>query len=170
LEKLDLAAHTRRQMRPGLVDITLDAYGWTGPWNQRRGFDSLVQMSAGIAAAGMRILGRERPTPLPVQALDHVAGYLMAAMALRGLTQRLQTGRGFEGRTSLARVASLLTSAAAAPLRDTWSPPAATDWCDAIEASDFGPAHRLRSPLTIGNLPLSWDRPAARLGSVAPAW
>jgi crotonobetainyl-CoA:carnitine CoA-transferase CaiB-like acyl-CoA transferase len=170
LDNLDLAAQTRRQTRPGLVDITLDAYGWTGPWSQRRGFDSLVQMSAGIAEAGMRMLGRARPTPLPVQALDQVAGYLMAAMALRGLTQRLQTGRGFEGRTSLARVASLLSSAAAAPPLNDLPAPAAADWSDAIEASDFGPAHRLRSPLTIGNRPLSWARPAAKLGGVAPAW
>ncbi len=170
LDKLGLAAPTRRQRRPGLVDITLDAYGWTGPWSQRRGFDSLVQMSAGIAEAGMRLLGRERPTPLPVQALDHVAGYLMAAMALRGLTQRLQTGRGFEGRTSLARVASLLSSAAAAPLPNSLTPPDAADWSDAIEASDFGPAQRLRSPLTMGKVPLNWDRPAAKLGGVAPAW
>ena len=127
-------------------------------------------MSAGIAEAGMRILGRERPTPLPVQALDHVAGYLLAAMALRGLTQRLQTGRGFEARTSLARVASLLSGAAAAPLGNSLTPPDAADWSDAIEASDFGPARRLRSPLRIGNLPLTWDRPAAKLGGAAPAW
>ena len=39
---------------PGLVDVSLDAYGHTGPWAGRRGFDSLVQMSSGIAEAGMR--------------------------------------------------------------------------------------------------------------------
>jgi hypothetical protein len=170
LDQLGLDAPLRRQRRPGLVDVTLDAYGWTGPWRQRRGFDSLVQMSAGIADAGMRILGRARPTPLPVQALDHAAGYLLAAMVLRGLTQRLQSGRGFAGRTSLARVASLLTRAPAAILSDSLAPIDEADWSGGIEAGDFGPAHRLRSALTIANLPLAWDRPAAKLGSAPAAW
>jgi len=53
----------------------------------------------------------DRPTPLPVQALDHATGYLMAAAAVRGLAERLKTGRGFEARTSLARVAGLLVGA-----------------------------------------------------------
>jgi hypothetical protein len=170
MDALGLDAQRRRHTRPGLVDITLDAYGWSGPWRQRRGFDSLVQMSAGIADAGMRIHGRARPTPLPVQALDHVAGYLLAALAVRGLTQRLHSGQGFEGRTSLARVASLLTSAPAAALPDSLAPPEEADWSPGIEASDFGPARRLRSAVMIANRPLVWDRPAARLGSAPAAW
>jgi hypothetical protein len=46
LDNLGLDARSRREIRPGLIDISLDAYGWTGPWRHRRGFDSLVQMSA----------------------------------------------------------------------------------------------------------------------------
>ena len=79
LDRLGLGMARRRALRPGLVDVALDAYGWSGPWRARRGFDSLVQMSCGIADAGMRQPGRDRPTPLPVQALDHATGYLLAA-------------------------------------------------------------------------------------------
>jgi hypothetical protein len=63
LERLGLGAETRRCARPGLIDVSLDAYGWTGPWAGRRGFDSLVQMSSGIADEGMRRAGAEIPTP-----------------------------------------------------------------------------------------------------------
>jgi hypothetical protein len=170
LAQLGLDAPLRRARRPGLVDVSLDAYGWSGPWRLRRGFDSLVQMSAGIAEAGMRIQGRDRPTPLPVQGLDHVAGYLLAAMAVHGLSQRLQNRQGFEGRTSLARVAALLTSVPAAAVPDTLTPADEGDFSSGIEASDFGPARRLRSPLTVADLPLRWDRPAARLGSSGATW
>jgi hypothetical protein len=38
------------------------------------------------------------------------------------------------------------------------------------EATEFGPARRLRSPVTIGDTPMHWDRPAVKLGSSAPAW
>src|SRR5450830_365840 len=54
LEALGLGATQRQAWRPGLVDVSLDAYGFTGPWAGRRGFDSLVQMSIGVADAGRR--------------------------------------------------------------------------------------------------------------------
>ena len=110
LERLGFDAQTRRALNPGLIDVSLDAYGWTGPWHARRGFDSLVQMSTGIADAGMQFLKRDRPAPLPVQALDHTAGYILAAAAVRGLTTRLTHGNATFARTSLARVAALLTA------------------------------------------------------------
>ena len=49
LARLGLDAHRRRQLNPTLVDVSLDAYGWSGPWQGRRGFDSLVQMSTGLS-------------------------------------------------------------------------------------------------------------------------
>lgn len=170
LDNLGLDAPTRREIRPGLVDVSLNAYGWSGPWRNRRGFDSLVQMSAGIADAGMRILGKDRPTPLPVQALDHATGYLMAAVVVRGLTQRFATGQGFEGRTSLARTAQLLVSGPGGTGTGNLGRAEEKDWSEPIEATEFGPARRLRSPLTIGDVPMRWDRPAEKLGSSAPAW
>lgn len=66
LDGLGLDAATRAMLRPGLVEVTLDAYGWSGPWAGRRGFDSLVQMSSGIAARGQELTGAARPVPLPV--------------------------------------------------------------------------------------------------------
>ena len=170
LDHLGLDAETRRRIRPGLVDVCLNAYGWSGPWRTRRGFDSLVQMSAGIAAEGMRILGRERPTPLPVQALDHATGYLMAAAVVRGLTERSLTGRGFEARTSLARTAQLLVSAYLPQPVEGLSPVTDEDWSVPLEATGFGPARRLRAPVRLGDATLRWERPAVALGSSAASW
>jgi hypothetical protein len=170
LARLGYDAQRRAAIRPGLVDVSLDAYGWSGPWAGRRGFDSLVQMSAGIAEAGMRGLARERPTPLPVQALDHATGYLLAAAVLRGLTERLRRGHGVQTRTSLAAVARLLAAhrvdAADTPLR----PESADDLADAEEATAWGPARRLRSPIHIGGAPLRWDLAASALGSSEARW
>jgi hypothetical protein len=170
LDKLGLDVPTLRTIRPGLVDVSLNAYGWRGPWRNRRGFDSLVQMSSGIADAGMRILGQDRPTPLPVQALDHTTGYLMAAAVVHGLTQRVATAQGFAAQTSLARTAQLLVSGPAGRPGGDLRRAAEEDWSESVEATDFGPARRLRSPVTIGEASMQWDRPAAALGSSAPAW
>jgi CoA-transferase family III len=35
LDALDLGAEARERIRPGLIDVALDAYGWTGPWAGR---------------------------------------------------------------------------------------------------------------------------------------
>jgi hypothetical protein len=128
-----------------------------------------VQMSSGIADAGMTILGKARPTPLPVQALDHTTGYLMAAAVVCGLSQRVATAQGFGALTSLARTAQLLVSGPTCRANRDLRP-GEEDWSEFIEATDFGPARRLRSPVTIGNASLNWDRPAVRLGSSEPAW
>ena len=108
LERLGFGAAARSQLNPALVDVCLNAYGWTGAWRNRRGFDSLVQMSAGIADAGMRWRAADRPVPLPVQALDHATGYLMAAAVIRGITRRITDGRGSHAQLALARTARLL--------------------------------------------------------------
>ncbi|MCB0997690.1 MAG: CoA transferase [Acidimicrobiales bacterium] len=164
---LALDADARAEVRPGLVEVCLDAYGWTGPWSARRGFDSLVQMSAGIAEAGMRWAGREVPTPLPVQALDHATGYLLAAEAVDGLRDRWNTGWGSLRRASLARTAVWLTELAG----DDGPPLADAPWGDATpETTPWGPGHRLPAPVTISGAPVRWDRGACHLGSADPEW
>ena len=170
LENIGFGAEARRAIRPGLIDVSLNAYGWDGPWRNRRGFDSLVQMSAGIADAGMRVWREDQPTPLPVQALDHATGYVMAAAVLRGLAQRVNRGHGFEARTSLAHAARVLVNGPRAEHTAPFDPPGEDEWSDGIESTDFGPARRLKAPVTIEGAPMRWDRPAAKLGTSAPAW
>lgn len=171
LARLGLDSEERQKLRPGLVDISLNAYGWSGPWQTRRGFDSLVQMSSGIAHTGMIKAGKDRPFPLPVQALDHATGYLLAAAAVRGLTRRVLDGRGVEVRASLARTATLLTrypveNGLAAQIE----PENMSDLTPAIEETAWGPARRLRPPLMIEGCPMHWDLPAAQLGSSSAQW
>jgi hypothetical protein len=170
LDRLGLDDAARQAIRPGLIDVTLNAYGWTGPWRNRRGFDSLVQMSAGIADAGMRAAKSAQPKPLPVQALDHATGYLMAAAVLQGLVRRLDCGAGTAARLSLARTADLLTSKVQGSLDDHLAPASDDDWATDLEAMSFGPARRLRPPLMIDTAPMCWHRPACALGSADPAW
>ncbi len=99
MEKLGYSTNRLRELNPALVIVRYDAYGWSGPWAARRGFDSLVQMSSGIADPG----NGGRPTPLPAQALDHGTGYLIAAAACRALSDGHACAR-----LSLARTARLL--------------------------------------------------------------
>jgi CoA-transferase family III len=169
LERLGFGTDELRRLSPGLVDVALDAYGWSGRWATRRGFDSLVQMSSGIAAEGMRRSGADRPVPLPVQALDHAAGYLVAAAAVRGLRTRLLHGLGSVARLSLARTAAALIEGPAGSFDDRLEGANHFDSAER-EESGFGPLYRLAPPLDIAGVPERWTLAANKLGSSPAHW
>ena len=181
-------ADERRQANPDLVEVALRAYGWTGPWQQRRGFDTLVQFSSGIAnetqawaledperrvplnAIGA-LVDASRPRHMPVEALDLASGYQMAAAAIRGLTRRVLTGQGSVWRFSIARTARLLTDRGrVAEQQARIDLPLDGPWEDRIYAGAFGPVRRLRFPLEIEANPLFWERPSESAGASNPIW
>jgi hypothetical protein len=160
LARLGYDPDTLRRSNPALVVARLDAYGWTGPWAGRRGFDSLVQMSTGIAAAG-RTTGSvdAPPVPLPVQALDHSVGYLLAAGVLRSLT-RLRAGRLTEVRGALVGAANVVQS-----LPGVDAPDLATSVRFLDDDSAWGPVRRVPVPTVIDGYPARWTRPAGPTGA-----
>ena len=102
LASLGYAPEAVAARRPGVVYVTLSAWGETGPWAGRHGFDSLVQTATGIVAEGSAARGIEEPSPLPCQALDHSTGYLAAFGAMIGLARRATEGGSWLVRVSLA--------------------------------------------------------------------
>jgi CoA-transferase family III len=107
LSRYGLGADALTERHPHLVVVTLSAWGATGPWAQRRGFDSLVQCPTGIAVSEGTA---EKPGALPAQVLDHATGYLAAAAALLALAD-VELGRPPRAvRLSLAQTARWLTS------------------------------------------------------------
>ncbi len=170
LDRLGFGPEARQLIRPGLIDVSLNAYGHIGPWRHRRGFDSLVQFSSGIAADGMGWRGADAPVSLPVQALDQATGYLIAAAAVRGLLARC-SGRGStQARLSLARTAKFLIDHKAHPTETLLAPANEADFFEMIEKTDWGPAARLKPPATINDIPMRWEMPAGMLGSFAARW
>ncbi|MDH0645673.1 CoA transferase [Pseudomonas sp. GD03858] len=170
LERLGFGAQPRRQLNPGLIDVSLNAYGWSGPWRDRRGFDSLVQMSTGIAREGMRWRQMDRPVPLPVQALDHATGYLMAAEVIRALTERLRSGEACQSRLSLARTAKLLIERGTMEEDLPLAAESPEDLDPVMECTAWGEAQRIRGPLKVGEASMAWERGASQLGSAQAQW
>jgi crotonobetainyl-CoA:carnitine CoA-transferase CaiB-like acyl-CoA transferase len=167
LARLGLDAGALRERHPHLVTVTLSAWGETGPWAERRGFDSLVQAACGIA----RACGEEgEPGALPVQALDHASGYLIAAAALRGLTARALSRRAGHARLALTRTAAWVMRHAA--------PAASTARAGQIDPEDYrvtvssprGPLRCLRPPGSLDGKALEWPRGVSAPGSDPPRW
>lgn len=170
LEKLGFGKQKRHEIAPDVIDVCLDAYGWTGPWAKRRGFDSLVQMSCGIAEAGMQWKGSDKPYPLPVQALDHATGYLMAASVIQAVTSVIKENSVRSAKLSLARTAELLKGLPVDVEEFPSISPIASDYTEEIEQTPWGGAYRLNAPLQVDSVPMVWKSTACELGSSTPTW
>ncbi len=96
------------QLNPNLIFVQLNAYGSNGPWKNRRGFDSLVQMSSGIAYAGAKYKNSTKPIPLPFQALDYATGFVMAAGVCRAICELIKNQTLYKINSSLIGASNLL--------------------------------------------------------------
>jgi crotonobetainyl-CoA:carnitine CoA-transferase CaiB-like acyl-CoA transferase len=159
-------------LRPGIVCVSLSAYGHLGPWSGRRGFDSLVQTATGFNAAEAEAAGIDEPKPLPAQALDHGSGYLMAFGALAALHRQATEGGSWLVRVSLARTGHWLRglgrveNGLAAPDISADAIGGLTEEGD----SGFGRLTAIRHAGRLNETPARWTRPAVRLGTNPPRW
>lgn len=153
---------------PRMVVVELSAWGDMGAWGQERGFDSIVQAVSGIATGYAD--GQGRPGALPVQALDHATGYLIAATAMRLLARRPYEG-GAGARLALARTAHWLLQRDAAPVepQDAFDGPDCPLW-SASAASPYGSIDYVRPPLFAGHVPLDFPSPPRRYAADPPEW
>jgi CoA-transferase family III len=98
------------KQRPGIVYVSLSAYGDEGPWGQKRGFDSLVQTATGFNLAEAKAAGENQPRAMPVQILDYATGFLMAFGAQAALYKQATQGGSWHVKVSLARTGLWLRS------------------------------------------------------------
>jgi crotonobetainyl-CoA:carnitine CoA-transferase CaiB-like acyl-CoA transferase len=160
------------RISPGIVYVSLSAYGHKGPWAERRGFDSLVQTSTGFNHAEGQAAGIDGPKELPAQMLDHGSGYLMAFGAMMARARQAREGGSWHVRVSLARTGYWL-----------WDLGRLADGLSAKEfgndeiqnffadvPSGFGPLRVVRHSAVLSKTPAFWERPAMPLGSHQPQW
>ncbi len=159
-------------LRPGIVQVSLCAYGFTGPWASRRGFDSLTQTASGMNLAEAAAAGEAVPRALPVQALDHASGYLLAAGALAGLARRAEQGGSWHVRVSLARTGHWIRGLGR--LADGFSAPMPerATVADLLEGSEsgFGRLEAVRHPGVLAATPAFWALPSVPPGTHPARW
>jgi crotonobetainyl-CoA:carnitine CoA-transferase CaiB-like acyl-CoA transferase len=159
------------KLRPGIVYVSLCAYGHEGPWAKRRGFDSLVQTASGFNDAEAKAFGDNEPRALPMQALDHATGYLLAFAAMAALVRRAESGGSWHVRCSLAQTATWLRGLGRIDGVNCPDPDFA-DVRDLMEEtpSGFGTLTAVRHAATLSETRPRWTRPSVPLGTHPPAW
>ncbi len=173
LAALGFSPEDAAEISPGIVYVSLSAYGHVGPWAERRGFDSLVQTTTGFNHAEGQAAGIEGPKELPAQMLDHATGYLMAFGAMMARLRQAREGGSWHVRVSLAQTGRWLWNLGR--LADGLSAPDLSS--QAVHAafietmpSGFGTLKAVRHAALLSRTPAQWSRPAMPLGSHPPQW
>jgi len=155
---------------PGLIHVSLSAYGHDGPWSDRRGFDSLTQTASGIGLAAAQAAGVEGTLPLPCQALDHATGWLLAAATMTALRRQAHEGGSWMVRGSLAQTGHFLTSLGQVDHLDHPEPTAAEIARHLVRASSpFGTLTHVAAQGRLDGL-RSYDLPPVAVGTHPPRW
>lgn len=154
---------------PGVVYVTLSAYGHDGPWATRRGFDSLVQTAMGFNAAEALAAKQIQPRAFPMQAIDHCTGFLIALCVSAALIRQRRQGGTWHAKLSLAQTGHWLRGLGR--VRDGFSveTPRADDYLEA-RTSGFGQLRAIRHSANLVRTPASWPRPSMPPGSHPLVW
>jgi crotonobetainyl-CoA:carnitine CoA-transferase CaiB-like acyl-CoA transferase len=169
LAALGVSAQALAMRRPGIVVVSLTAYGAQGPWAARRGFDSLVQTAMGFNDAEGHAAGDGVPRALPMQILDMASGFLMAFGAAAALHRQQREGGSWHVQVSLAQTGHWLRGLGRIDRG-----------CDAIapgidpfletSPSGFGLLRAVRPAARLARTPAGFARPSVPPGTDAPHW
>jgi crotonobetainyl-CoA:carnitine CoA-transferase CaiB-like acyl-CoA transferase len=159
-------------IKPGIVYVSICAFGHSGPWANRRGFDSITQTATGMNHAEAEAAGVAGPKALPCQALDHGAGYLLAFGALTALRRRMLEGGSWHVQVSLARTGRWIRDLGRVANGFAVAAPKADDVVDLLECTDtvWGRLHAVRHAAALSETPVRWDRAVVPLGADPAVW
>jgi crotonobetainyl-CoA:carnitine CoA-transferase CaiB-like acyl-CoA transferase len=165
------------RLRPGIVVVSLSAFGHAGPWAARRGFDTVVQTVSGITSRQGAVFPGPEPGPqfYPVSAIDYLTGYLMAFGAMVALARRAREGGSWLVRISLAQTGRWLVGRGEVPEAELGSVPAEFTPAELARwtiTSDTpaGRLHHLGPVVRLSETPPRWARPSVPLGYHEPVW
>ena len=177
LARRGLSPQDLAKLRPGIVYVSLSAFGRVGPWAERRGFDTVVQTVSGITDRQGQLFPVAEPGPqfYPVSAIDYLTGYLMAFGAMLALGRRAREGGSWLVRISLAQVGKWLVEQGQVPEPELRDVPAEFDaaeiksWSTASDVPE-GRLRHLGPTLQLSETQPYWARPTVPLGYHDPVW
>jgi crotonobetainyl-CoA:carnitine CoA-transferase CaiB-like acyl-CoA transferase len=172
IESLGFSPQDAAKINPGIVYVSLSAYGHAGPWAERRGFDSLVQTSTGFNHAEGQAAGVDGPKELPAQMLDHATGYMMAFGAMMAKARQSREGGSWHVRVSLAQTGRWLWNLGRVSdgfKTEDLKGEQVKPFIEEIP-SGFGPLQSIKHSAVLSKTPAYWARPAMPLGSHPPQW
>lgn len=156
-------------LRPGIIYLSLDCYGWTGPWAGRPGWEQLAQVATGMTVTQGNAA---QPVLQPTYPNDYITGFLGALGVLAALIRRADEGGSYHVRVSLCRTAMWVQDQGTVPHRNPAPviPPEALAGYLLTSPSPFGELTYLGPVVDYERTPSRWERMTAPLGSSPAEW
>lgn len=168
MDKLGLTPEELAKIRPGIIYVSISAYGHGGPLSGRGGWEQIAQCTTGICLDN----GDARPTLLPASACDYTTGYNGAYGVLLALARRAREGGSYHVRVSLCRSGMYIYKQGHVKYD---KPNMALSKADLdpimIESkTGSGTIRHLAPVLSLSETRPYWDKPSPVLGSSKPEW
>ncbi|KAF4425059.1 hypothetical protein F53441_14207 [Fusarium austroafricanum] len=177
LASYGLSQKELRKVNPDIIVANMSAFGPDGPWSGRRGFDSLVQTCSGMNVSEAEHAGKgEAARPMPCQALDHSAGFMLGVGIMTAIYHRACLGGSWNVDVSLAGMMKYLRSLGQYPgssgfeVKDFEKPEDVPESYFETSETGFGTMTTIKHSATIEGLQVGWDIMPKPLGSDKPEW
>ena len=169
LFKRDLGPEQLAEQRPGIIYVSINAYGHVGPWAARPGWEQLAQTASGVAVDEGSL---EAPRLIAAAATDYTTGYLGALGAMAALYRRSMEGGSYHVEVSLAQTANWLYEFGLFR-RDqelpTFDPAIAAPYMVSSDTG-FGRLHHLGPIIRMSETEPRWEQVSVPLGYHPATW
>ena len=169
LAKRGLGPEQLAEQRPGIIYVSINAYGHVGPWAARPGWEQLAQTASGVAVDEGSL---DSPRLIAAAATDYTTGYLGALGAMAALHRRSIEGGSYHVEVSLAQTANwlyefgLFERNRALP---NFDPAIAAPYMVSSETG-FGRLHHLGPIIRMSETEPRWEQVSVPLGHHPAAW
>lgn len=169
ITKLGFGPEDVAALRPGIIYLSLDCYGWTGPWADRPGWEQLAQVATGMTVAQG---SAQQPELQPTYPNDYITGFLGALGVLTALLRRAEEGGSYHVRVSLCRTAMWVQDQGTIPRQvpPPTIPPEVIAARLLTRPSPFGQLTYLGPVVEYERTPSRWDRMTEPLGASPAVW
>ena len=169
LAKRGLGPEQLAEQRPGIIYVSINAYGHVGPWAARPGWEQLAQTASGVAVDEGSL---ESPRLIAAAATDYTTGYLGALGAMAALYRRSIEGGSYHVEVSLAQTANWLYEFGLFE-RDSALPnfdPAIAAPYMVSSDTGFGRLHHLGPIIRMSETEPRWEQVSVPLGHHPATW
>ncbi|HEX5267837.1 MAG TPA: CoA transferase [Acidimicrobiales bacterium] len=157
-------------LRPGIVYVSENCYGLTGPWAERPGWEQLGQAATGMSFREGRSAPDGIPRLAPAAVNDYSTGYLAAYGVMVALARRAQEGGSWHVQVSLSQTCMWYQSLGDDCDPDASDPGEVETYLAEMDTADFGPIRYLTPALHMSETPPHWELPPALQGAHQPVW
>ena len=172
MEKLGFGPNELCEFRPGLIYLSINCFGYDGPFSDRGGWEQVAQIMTGLTTEDAGPTQITPPSLLPVAANDYITGYLGAYGALLALARRAKEGGSYHVRVSLCQTAMMIYRNGKI---QNGQIPAELSHREIEKLSIFSKTHlgeikHLAPVLGLSETPPFWELPTPKLGRNKAEW